>query len=766
LTAPPVTGVVMDSALHLARHLEKIGTALFSDGYISRNPNDSGRAHHYDMNLVFIDELLNHFNWTGDIAYVKQMWPLLKRHLTWEKRNFDADGDGLYDAYAAIWASDALQYSGGGVTHSSAYNYRANKTTAELARLIGEDPSPFQKEAEKILAAVNKELWMAQEGCYAEYKDLLGRKLLHPSPALWTIYHAIDEGISDPFKSYQSLRWIDHHLPQIPIKAKGLEEKDLFTLPTTNWQPYTWSLNNVALAELLNTSLAYWQAGRSEDAFQLWKSSLIESMYLGASPGNFQQLSFYDAMRGELYRDFADPIGMAGRSLIEGLFGVEPDALHDSLTIRPGFPWRWNYASLSTPDISFDFKRSGDVETYLIKPSFPRKLSLKLIVEAWKDSIAEITVNGKPIKWTVIPGSIDKPMLQIVVPGEVQYNISIIYRGNSFSLLNYDPIVYGSLEIKSSGLKLMSVYDPSKTATNIQIKSNELTAELAAFSDAEEFFVQVKQGAFNWWEPVHFIMISHPQFYFPPDPSSPGIRKKLEKIPLDKFFNDKVTNIFKHQYLTPRPTSPTLQLPTQGLGNWAYPLITANINDSGTRKKAGIANQIVSSKGVPFHTPSDSSLRNVILTSQWDNFPDSVVIPLSGQASYLYMLMTGTTNPMQSQVMNGMVTIRYTDGTTDELALYNPDSWWPIEQDYYMDDYAFKIRGIIPDRLYLKQGSFAKAGSYKYDSIKGFTNRAIDGGAATVLEMPLDRNKPMRSLVIRAVANDVIIGLMAATLLR
>ena len=46
-----------------------------------------------------------------------------------EKRNFDADDDGLYDAYAAIWASDALQYSGGGVTHSSAYNYRARITS-------------------------------------------------------------------------------------------------------------------------------------------------------------------------------------------------------------------------------------------------------------------------------------------------------------------------------------------------------------------------------------------------------------------------------------------------------------------------------------------------------------------------------------------------------------------------------------------------------------------------------------------------------------
>src|SRR6478735_5769880 len=124
----PETGkIIADTALHLARQLEKMGTSIFSSGYISRNPGGDLRPHHYDMNLVYIDELLWHFKWTGDIEFVKEMWPVIKRHLAWEKRNFDPDNNGLYDAYASIWASDALQYSGGSVTHSSAYNYKANK---------------------------------------------------------------------------------------------------------------------------------------------------------------------------------------------------------------------------------------------------------------------------------------------------------------------------------------------------------------------------------------------------------------------------------------------------------------------------------------------------------------------------------------------------------------------------------------------------------------------------------------------------------------
>ncbi|MCB0587538.1 MAG: DUF4450 domain-containing protein, partial [Phaeodactylibacter sp.] len=155
--ASPETGpVTPDTALHFARQKEELGTALFSSGYICRNPGGDFRAHHYDMNLVFIDQLLRHFQWTGDTAFLREMWPVLERHLAWEKRCFDADDDGIYDAYCSIWASDALEYSGGGVTHSSAYNYYANKKAARLAPLIGKAPDPYRREAEKIRRAVNE----------------------------------------------------------------------------------------------------------------------------------------------------------------------------------------------------------------------------------------------------------------------------------------------------------------------------------------------------------------------------------------------------------------------------------------------------------------------------------------------------------------------------------------------------------------------------------------------------------------------------------
>jgi hypothetical protein len=93
----------------------------------------------------------------------------------------------------------------------------------------------------------------------------------------------------------------------------------------------------VALAENLQTALAYWQAGRNEDAYQLWKGNLVESMYYGISPGNFQQLSHYDAFV-ENCTVILQTLLVASRTLTEGLFGVYPKLLDNTIEIKPGFP--------------------------------------------------------------------------------------------------------------------------------------------------------------------------------------------------------------------------------------------------------------------------------------------------------------------------------------------------------------------------------------------------------------------------------------------
>ena len=655
-----------DPKMNLARAEKKWGTQMYSNGYICRNPERNDQMHHYDMNLNYIDELLWHFQYDADTAYMRKMWPVITRHLAWEKRNYDPDGDHLYDAYCCIWASDALYYNGGAVTHSSAYNYRGNKLAARIAEIIGEDPQPYREEAEAILKAMNERLWMSNKGVWAEYQDAMGLKRLHESPAVWSVYTPIDCGACSPEQAYQATGWVATHIPRIAVEKTGL-----YTIATSNWMPYSWSINNVAAAEVMHTALAFYEAGRSDEAYRLMMGNIMDQMYYGASPANFGQISFYDAARGECYRDFGDCIGISSRTLLQGLFGIIPQALDGQCIIRPGFPKEWDRASIKTPYLDYSFTRKDGVERYEITQHF--RQPLKIIVRQ----------NCGHGQWHDVEGTSEQTQV-----------IEVVSRKENTTAI--DSTLQGNLSPLTSHLSPLKKYIPQ---------------------------------------------------------------------PISNHFNAEVDDIFKNEYLSPRPQTTTLQIPTQGIGEWCHPQLTAEINDSVFR--TFIRNGEVTLDGIPFSTPAEG--RNIVYTSLWDNYPDAVTIPLKGQAQVAHLLMAGSTNHMQSRIDNGLVIATYSDGTTDTLALRNPDNWCPIEQDYYVDGKAFYTTMPRPLRVCLGQADADGQPIVSRDlgralNIQGVYGREIPGGAAQMLSMPLNPKKMLRSLTLRTLSNDVVIGLMAVTL--
>lgn len=720
---PPVfPHPTQDSTKNLARAEKKWGTQMYSNGYICRNPERNDQMHHYDMNLCYIDELIRHLKWTGDLDYARKMWKTLTSHLEWEKRNFDPDDDGLYDAYCCIWASDALYYNSGGVTHSSAYNYLANKTAAEIAEKIGEDPTPYRKEAEKILKALNSTLWMEDKGVWAEFKDFMGHKRIHDHPALWTVYHAIDSDVADDFQAYSATRYIDNNIPHIPVTGAGLEDGGYATISTTDWLPYAWSINNVAFAEVMHTALAYWQAGRPDAASHLLKSSMLDGMFLGNSPGNLGQISFYDAARGECYRDFADPTAMMARAVVQGLFGFSPDALNHKVTIRPGFPSEWDHAKMRHSDFSIDFKRNGMKETYAIIVGLDSVRIADIVLPALTDKVRTVKVNGKDVEWSVAPNSIGRPSLQMEIPVTGELNIEIEWDGK--------PIA-----------------DSVATATG----------------ESRNGFRKVTSGDFSWWEETESF--THPL----PDAGNFGLDLKVkgteayEPIDLRKYYNANITDIFRNHYESPRSPYTTLQIPVQGIGEWCHPEDTAHIDDSGLRRAVGNDGIARTSVGIPFASVKEG--KNIIFTSLFDNYPNLISVPLEGKAKGIQLLLAGSTNHMQCYMDNAMITVRYADGSEEKMPLVAPYNWCPIEQDYYVDGKAFKLNTPRPFRMILKDGRVTDNVEELLD-IKGVYGRRIDGGAGVMLLLELDPGKELKDLTLETLSNDVVVGLAGVTYVR
>jgi len=700
-------------------NLARSEAALHTSGDLSNS--------HYDMNLVYIDALLRHLLWTGDLGFARQAWPVIERHLAWERRlfrrEFGPDRLPLYEAYAAIWASDDLQYHGGGVAHASAYNAYHNGMAARLAGLLGRDPAPYEHEAALIKRAMREHLWLADRGWFAEFKDLLGRQLVHPSFGVWTFYHVLDAGLATPFEAWQMTRGVDLRIPHLPVGGAGVPRDEPYAVvSTTDWMPYTWSINNVVFAENMHTALGYWQAGRPDDAFRLMKSALLASMFMGITPGNVGSMNDLDVYRRESQRDFADGSGVMSRALVEGLFGIRPDALAGELGAAPGLPSSWDHASLRHPDVTFDYRRLGDTETYTIDARFERPQALVLTVPARRDRVASVTLNGRPVAWRPVADAVRAPRIEIRGAASRRHEVTVAWTGGA------------------------------------------LTAGVAAGGAP---FERRAQGEMVWWNPAGPT---------PAEPSPPQLTPldwtrrippstRLEPIGLAQHFNDRVTEIFRPgKYVSPRSPFCSLAIPSQGIGAWAgHVSQMAEIDDSGLREIAGRgAGRFVLPNSVPFATPGPGGADNVLFTSQWDNYPREVNVPLTGRAHHLYLLMAGSTNHMQSRLDNGEVVVTYDDGTTARLALHNPTTWWPIDQDYFIDDFAFARPGPIPPRVDLKTG---RVRILDVETFRG-TGTTVPGGAATVLHLPLDPDKPLRSLTVRALANEVIIGLMAATLAR
>ena len=832
----PATLPAADANVNLTRN----EAALHSNGDLSQN--------HYDMNLVAIDALFRHLLWTGDLDYARKMWPVIERHLAWERRlfrrPFGPDALPLYEAYCCIWASDNMQYDGGGVTHSTAYNLFQNRMAARLAKLLGYDPAPYEQEADLIARAMRRELWLSDRGWFAECKDFLGLQLPHPNPGLWTFYHTIDSRAATPLEAWQMTRFVDTQIARIPIRGPGVPAGEFYTLPTTSWMPYAWSLNNVVMAEVAHTALAYWQADRPEPALAVFKGCLFDSMFQGLCPGNVGMCTAFDAVRGEGQRDFADAVGASSRALVEGLFGVRPDALAGDLLVRPGFPAQWDYAAMQHPDFNLNFSRDGLEDTWSLESHFPKPMAFRLQVVARLDHIAGVSVNGQPASWRLIPDSVGDPRIELRAPPGQLSLIVIRWKGQKPAVPTAPAVAAqgGLLQASFAPARLENVADPQRVLLNLTLSAKSFQARVSGLAGHRTVFAKLHQGNLSWWAPVGFetrpafeilaapsqtagqirfrlrnntpqavngpVAFHNPastttqRLHLPALGQSPEISlaasgvlpgaipvtarlpartpavhglvvnwklkadeqtNRFEPINLAPCFNDSVTRIFQNEYRSPRSPFCSLQTPIHGVGGWCDYNLQFNLDDSGLRAAArSNSNLFVLPQGIPLQTPGDNGARNVAFVSQWDNYPRELQVPLAGNASHAYLLLAGSSNPMLSRLDSGEILVAYADGSTERLALQNPANWWPIEQDYFIDDFAFRRPEPIPPRVDLKTGTVRVL---ELETFKGKGGR-VPGGAATVLDLPLDSERELKSLTLRALANETVLGLMSLTLAR
>lgn len=482
-----------------------------SEGTLHSN-GDLGH-NHYDMNTVAMDALFRHLHWTGDLDYARNVWPVLVRHFEWQHRCFRREFTSpageklpLYEAYAMIWASDDLYYSGGGTTHASAYQAFHHEEMARLAKLLGHDPQPYADEAAAIRKALATFLWLPDRGHFAETKDLLGEQLVHPAAAVWSQYHATDSHIPTPKQAWQMTRYIDSAIPHIPLEGPDVPA-GLAQISESNWKPYDWSINNVVMAETMHTALAGFQAGNVAHAFALLKSAIVDHMCMGQCPGNLGCMSQFDAVRKEAQRDFADPCGVLSRTLLEGLFGIRVDGFAQTVSIRPNFPRGWTSAEFVHPDLTLRFSLQNSVATYEVETRLPFPAALQVDHSLDADEIGDITVNGKPAAADSLPGLVGQPRIRVSAPPAQRWTIQIPLTGEPLPASKAVTIAVGDVfEQNQTGERskcpITEIDDPESTLRNVAVRNGAVQATVADRLGSHTVFLRRQAGKIDYWEPV------------------------------------------------------------------------------------------------------------------------------------------------------------------------------------------------------------------------------------------------------------------------
>lgn len=155
---------------------------------------------------------------------------------------------------------------------------------------------------------------------------------------------------------------------------------------------------------------------------------------------------------------------------------------------------------------------------------------------------------------------------------------------------------------------------------------------------------------------------------------------KQKMISISSLFNDKVCDIYRHEYLSPRPETCSLQTPIHLIPSnwcWVHTHEVDEMNDDFLREniKDGV---LQLDNGLCFEQPAQG--KNVAFVSRWDNFPDSVSVDVHTEGKQIYFLITGYTNQMQCEVVNGSIVLKYENGVTEEYELIAPINFRSMEK--------------------------------------------------------------------------------------
>jgi hypothetical protein len=259
----------------------------------------------------------DYVRWTGDTAFLRIMYPICREGVMeylpgiWD---WDRDGYPTGDAMVERHGMGALKLD------SACYVYGAWHALAQMARALGRpEADEYERLADEWKERFDRDWWMPGEGLYA---DSLHSDYRPQLDGHWTQVIPVQMGIARPDRAAQVMETLSREF----VNRWGLvhtrdREERVWTLPT----------GLMVLAECRH--------GHPQQALRLLNNISITARY--GMLGAFKELIPEGLCFVQLWS-----AGLYLQGILEGLMGLDPQALEHRLGITPALPASWPSATV------------------------------------------------------------------------------------------------------------------------------------------------------------------------------------------------------------------------------------------------------------------------------------------------------------------------------------------------------------------------------------------------------------------------------------
>ena len=304
------------------------------------------------------------FDWTGDVAFAREMYPAMKQGLQWLLTDMDQNHDRFPEGYGIMEVSGLNAE----LIDVAVYTQQALAATARIARVLGEPDTAarYEQQAEDLKARINERFWAEDEGSYGDFYGSRAQAVSAAEGAIRQIRlkedRALPERDQELIRFYQGLgrryaempdssrawltnkNWVIATPMEVgiapPERAVGLLEK----IRRENVGPYGPYLSAVERQAMMTIStgvqaVAEARYGRIDQS--LWYVGRIVETFNRTLPGSINEMM-------PDYGCFAISWTSYGVMvpLIEYVFGIRPDAVHRTVVLDPQAPSGWGAMSI------------------------------------------------------------------------------------------------------------------------------------------------------------------------------------------------------------------------------------------------------------------------------------------------------------------------------------------------------------------------------------------------------------------------------------